>query len=385
MPGQRINKFEELAIGWWQKVTIEIRLGASPEAAVTFNLSPLLEAVCALEAIVNPRAHPLQLHWVLETRKRLPRSLVSEIRNLGFAYRDWQLGFFTPRLREGLPAFDEELADIERLPMKTFVEECARAFTPWEAERDPTWDEVMRDDATQAMLLRHAERLDPRYVEACKELIGNPDRLRTRLVSLLGHFWERVFAGEWERIRPALLADVERRSQRLRETGVWTVLHEVAPDARIVPDRHLLIFHRLPEHVVVDLTQARPLLLVPSMFTRIKTRVECDPPWQPCLVYAYEGPLLRPPAVPPVPLQRMLSALAHEARLQILKLCKEGPKSTQELARALSLSEAAISRHIKILHDAGLVEARRDSYYVLYATRGNAVDRVTRHLRSFLG
>ncbi|ADU51832.1 regulatory protein ArsR [Thermaerobacter marianensis DSM 12885] len=366
-------------------MTIEFRLGGHPEKVVTFSLSPLLEAVCALEAIVNPRAHPLQLHWVLETRKRLPPSLLSEIRKLGFAYRDWQLGFFTPRPREGVPEFHEELADIERLPLRTFVEECARAFTPWEAERDPTWDEVMRDEATQAMLLRHAERLDPRYVEACRELIGNPDRLRTRLVDALGQFWERVFAREWERIRPALLADVDRRSRRLRETDVWTVLHEVAPDGRVVRDRHLLTFHRLPEHVVVDVSPTRPLLLVPSMFTRVKSRVECDPPWQPCLVYAYEGPLLRPPAEPPVALRRMLFALAHEARLQILKLCQEGPKSTQELARALSLSEAAISRHIKILHDAGLLQARRDGYYVLYATRRDAVERLARHLRGFLG
>ncbi|QIA27566.1 metalloregulator ArsR/SmtB family transcription factor [Thermaerobacter sp. PB12/4term] len=366
-------------------MTIEIQLRANAEKAVTFNLSPLLEAVCALEAVVNPRAHPLQLHWVLETRKRLPPSLLAEIRKLGFAYRDWQLGFFTPRPREGVPEFHEELADIERLPMETFVEECARAFTPWEAERDPTWDEVMRDGATQAMLLEHARRLDPRYVQACEELIRSPDRLRRRLVALLDQFWECAFKGEWAHIRPALLADAERRSRRLGESDVWTVLHEVAPDARVVRDRHLLIFHRLPEDVVVDVTPSRPLLLVPSLFTRVKTRVECDPPWQPCLVYAFEGPLLRPPAQPPVALQRMLFALAHEARLQILKLCQEGPKSTQELARALSLSEAAISRHVKILHDAGLVKARRDGYYVLYASRKDAVESVSRHLRSFLG
>lgn len=84
-------------------------------------------------------------------------------------------------------------------------------------------------------------------------------------------------------------------------------------------------------------------------------------------------------------MQRALFALGHEVRLQILKLCKEGPKSTQELARALSLSEAAVSRHLKLLSEAELVEGRRESYYVMYRTNLEAVERVGGSLASFLG
>lgn len=366
-------------------MTIEIRFGAYPEDAVALTLSPLSETVCALEAIVNPRAHPLQLSWILDVRKHLPDSLHAEIRNLGFAYRDWQLGFFTPRLRNTIPTFEEELADLERLPLRTFVEECARAFTPWEAERDPTYEEVMKEPRVESMLLSHADVLDSRYVEVCRQLIHDPEGLRRRLLGLLEAFWTWRFSREWEQMQPELAADIERRARQLRHTDVFTLLRDLAPDATVIRHKKTVVFRRLPEDVVVDLTQGQHLLLVPSRFTRIKTRVECDPPWQPCLIYALEGVRLQHPPLPPERLQRALFALAHEVRLQILKLCKDGPKSTQELARALSLSEAAVSRHLKLLSEAELVEGRRESYYVMYRTHPEAVERVGGSLVSFLG
>jgi DNA-binding transcriptional ArsR family regulator len=44
----------------------------------------------------------------------------------------------------------------------------------------------------------------------------------------------------------------------------------------------------------------------------------------------------------------------------------EQPRTTQELAPLLSLTEAAASAHLRALTRAGLLSARRDGYYVLY-------------------
>lgn len=61
-----------------------------------------------------------------------------------------------------------------------------------------------------------------------------------------------------------------------------------------------------------------------------------------------------------------MPALGDETRLQITRLVAEQPRSTKELATLLSLSESAVSRHLKILAGSGVVDGTRDGYFVLY-------------------
>lgn len=54
-------------------------------------------------------------------------------------------------------------------------------------------------------------------------------------------------------------------------------------------------------------------------------------------------------------------------RLRALRLIAERPRSTQELAPLVGISEAGLSKQLRALADAGLVSSRRDGYYVLYS------------------
>ena len=63
----------------------------------------------------------------------------------------------------------------------------------------------------------------------------------------------------------------------------------------------------------------------------------------------------------------------------------EEPRSTKELAQLLSLSDSAVSRHLKILEAAGIVSGRRDGYFVLYRLEADRLDVLGRALRSTLG
>ena len=49
----------------------------------------------------------------------------------------------------------------------------------------------------------------------------------------------------------------------------------------------------------------------------------------------------------------MFRALADETRLQVLRLIAERPRSTQELAPLVGLSEAALSKHLRFLAEVG--------------------------------
>ena len=59
-------------------------------------------------------------------------------------------------------------------------------------------------------------------------------------------------------------------------------------------------------------------------------------------------------------------ALADETRLQIVGILSIGEFSVQEITRILNMGQSRISRHLKILSEAGIAEYRRDGARVFY-------------------
>jgi hypothetical protein len=58
------------------------------------------------------------------------------------------------------------------------------------------------------------------------------------------------------------------------------------------------------------------------------------------------------------PLLRFFKALAHESRLRLLGFLAQRPRTVQELARLLGLTEPTTSHHLGLLREAGLVTLR---------------------------
>lgn len=52
------------------------------------------------------------------------------------------------------------------------------------------------------------------------------------------------------------------------------------------------------------------------------------------------------------------SALAEPNRLKIVELLRDGPRPVGEIAGRLRLRQPQVSKHLRVLHEAGLVEVR---------------------------
>ncbi len=63
---------------------------------------------------------------------------------------------------------------------------------------------------------------------------------------------------------------------------------------------------------------------------------------------------------------RMLKALANESRLMILCLLVEQERSVSELNALLPLSQSALSQHLSVLREDGLVTTRRQAQAIIY-------------------
>jgi DNA-binding transcriptional ArsR family regulator len=67
------------------------------------------------------------------------------------------------------------------------------------------------------------------------------------------------------------------------------------------------------------------------------------------------------------------AALADPTRRAVLERLREGPRPVGELARDLPVSRPAVSQHLRVLKDAGLVTERREGTRRLYRIDPNGL------------
>lgn len=65
----------------------------------------------------------------------------------------------------------------------------------------------------------------------------------------------------------------------------------------------------------------------------------------------------------------VLEVIAEPTRRRILDVVRGGECSVSELVDAVGMHQPGVSRHLKVLRDAGLVEVRRDAQRRLYRLR----------------
>ena len=63
---------------------------------------------------------------------------------------------------------------------------------------------------------------------------------------------------------------------------------------------------------------------------------------------------------------KIFKALSDEKRLNILNLLKEGEKCACVLIEYMNIGQSALSYHMKILCDSGIVESRQEGKWIHY-------------------
>src|SRR5438034_2818474 len=100
-----------------------------------------------------------------------------------------------------------------------------------------------------------------------------------------------------------------------------------------------------------------------------------------CLAMPSDNP---PGAAPGAAMDELLAALravAETTRLRLLVLCARGELTVSELAQILGQSQPRVSRHLKLLCEAGLLDRFREGSWVFYRlSSGSAAGALSRHL-----
>jgi DNA-binding transcriptional ArsR family regulator len=81
----------------------------------------------------------------------------------------------------------------------------------------------------------------------------------------------------------------------------------------------------------------------------------------------------------------VLEALGDPTRRQIFESLKAGPRSVGELAEGLPVSRPAVSQHLRVLKEAGLVSDRKEGTRRLYRIDPGGLAGLRDYFNSFWG
>jgi DNA-binding transcriptional ArsR family regulator len=318
---------------------IEARFDTEALTRVRFAISPMWEVTRSAKALRDPAAAALHLPWVEQV---LPR-----------------------------------VADLDLAPL--FALQSAPEYNPDFVNPPPSTPLVEFEDELQTMLETPDEQIaaEVRYGYAgapipavLEPFLSEPRKAIEALAELMREYWVRCHAENWPRMRSLLEHDVLYRSRQIADGGTARLFCDLA-DGVSWCDGVLRIPGSCEGSLDVD---ERGLLLLPSVFVWPSATTVTLEPWQPTVIYPARGVgmLWSPDEAPSPP--ESLERLVGRTRATLLNAL-DSPRTTTELAGELGLTAGAVSQHLAVLRDAGLVHGRRVARSVLYlrSAQGSAL------------
>jgi DNA-binding transcriptional ArsR family regulator len=340
---------------------IRVRLSRDAGDQVGFSYSPLTECMLSLRVLQRRRRHPLHQPWA-RTMRRLPDSLLESIDRFGsFVGED-------PRVALVAAASVPEAFSSEVESFRSLSTADIRYHFTWTLHRGT----LPRGDLERACVRKRLVELSSsRPYSRHRELVlalEQPEAFLAAFSEFLERYFQEAFAPEWERIEPLLATNAAEATRRIAEDRFYETLDHLSP--RLGGDqaaRQILIDDRVDADAA--LTRDDLLLLAPSVYAWPDVIVFLEPASQLPRRIVYPAPLLAAWSIEPPPpgeLQQLLRALGNHTRLSALRLIAQEPRTTQELAPLLGVTEATLSRHLRILAEARAVSRLRDGKFVRY-------------------
>ena len=81
-------------------------------------------------------------------------------------------------------------------------------------------------------------------------------------------------------------------------------------------------------------------------------------------------------AMAPDQARQLLKALADPIRLDVVQVLTAGERCVCELTEQLGLAQSRLSFHLRVLREAGLIQAREQGRWVYYSLRNEAIEQL---------
>jgi DNA-binding transcriptional ArsR family regulator len=195
------------------------------------------------------------------------------------------------------------------------------------------------------------------------ELAADPAAGLPAMAAELRAAHDRLIAPHWPRIRAVLDADITYRARRLADGGADALFADLHPDLRWDGGRLTLTDVARGDRVSAG-TAPGGLVLVPVVLGPPHVLIKLHTTTQTTVRYPARG-LGALWAAGATPTPDSAVRLLGRPRAELLEALRS-PATTTGLARTLHVTPSAVSQHLGVLRDSGLVAARRSGRHVLY-------------------
>ncbi len=302
--------------------------------------SPLFEMFAAMHVICSPEHHTARLNWWERLQQAVDEQLIKDIRYLADCTGQWfaPMDFVSFESYQGARdmSVEEALNTIEALPIsqwKKVFEENGKTVTP-----------------TQ----------------------------KKKIIEVARTFYEEYFYQEIIIIEPLMNSALKKLLKEWEAEGMAKSLSEIHERMKLTEDE--IIFYKNREyHFKYD--DVDKIYVTGSIFLSPHLIMGAHKKSVQMVKHFYTESVA---VCPPEELVKLYKGLSDGTRLQILKSLKHMPDTTQHLAVKLGISEAAVSKQLKVLSAGGLVNKKRKGNYMIYSVDQDALDFLTYRIYEYL-
>ncbi len=315
-------------------VPLTIDLDVAQLAGTRFAISPLSETVSGLQQLGGRGRQEINLRWI----RWATDELASHPLRLS---RTWPLivhnrpnwpQFLVPAPAGAGTTIEEDLAAMRRTTARQVRASLQRVF-------------------------------NDQLPDGAGELLAHPTAGLRAIAAELREAHDRLIAPHWSRIRAVLDADIAYRARQLATGGAERLFADLHPDLHW-RDGRLTLEHGPTDRMVSPAPGG--LVLIPVVLGTPYVLIKGNTTTQTTVRYPARGAGAlwtagtRPPSGSAV-------RLLGRPRAELLEALRS-PATTTDLARALNVSPSAVSQHLGVLRDSGLVAGERIGRSVLYLT-----------------
>ncbi len=303
-----------------------------------FVFCPFSEMVAALHVACNPVHHLNRSVWAGHLPEQIGKALTEEICSLSPLTNEWLI-----------------IADFEQ-------------------------DSLVREQDIPSSL-KHLEALSPARWNALFRSYGKKVTVtqRKKILDALRRFYDAYFCKEIALLQPLILRILTQDLAKCRSMGLFSYLDTLHERLQVEDSEVRFIKNKVYQFKKTELKQifiSASTFYSPHLMLGYD-RVNC--------LYVYRSILVEGRAEHvPTDLMAVLKAVGDENRLKIMRAISKCPACTQSLAAELNMSEAGISKHLKLLLKAEIVQKSRNGKYVQYSLCPGAIDFIPYQICEYL-
>lgn len=335
---------------------------------IRFVYSPFFEMMCSLHVLAKPDHHLGRLNWANNLRGSMDEELIKDIVYFGQNFFEWMGAM-------GFCELSNTCNDLNILEVIDYIRELSIEEFIYEM-----LNESIKKEEIRRYIKYKTDASKPSGLTVVQlEIFNKPEAFRRRFIACLKKYYYLFFEKELRFIEPLLIRIMKKQIELSKKVGILDYIKTIHQRIKIEDEEIKLIkytVYNFPYDKLKKVYFRISSFIAPHLLVGMEEKH--------MLKFTIAVNLEEKLEQVPVDLSKIMKALGDETRLKILRCLYNKKNSTQEVANELGISEAAVSKHLKLMLDSGLLHKERKGNYINYILNKIALDSITMNLYEYL-